>query len=145
MARYKHLSLDGIIQEMMAGNRSFYSLRRILSRVASNLWHPRQALINLVGNLSYRSNSRANAKTYADFKWQRRGSFRQESDSAATPHPPRVAPAEEPAASAPQGARFSSEPECDRYVPSHAAPTETTRTLVRKAGQDPRLHGSGVR
>ena len=78
VARYKRLSLDGIIQEMMSCNRTFYSLPRILRRVWSNLWHRRQPLISLVGNLSYRNNIRADAKTYADFKGQRRKLFQQE-------------------------------------------------------------------
>jgi radical SAM superfamily enzyme YgiQ (UPF0313 family) len=70
VARYKHLSLDGIIEEMLACERHFYSLPRILRRVWGNVWGRRQPLISLVGNLSYRSNLRLNCKTYADFKRQ---------------------------------------------------------------------------
>ena len=70
VARYKHLSLDGIIEEMISCDREFYSMPRILRRVVSSLWHRRQPLISLVGNLSYRSNLRLNRKTYADFKCQ---------------------------------------------------------------------------
>ena len=71
MARYKHLSLDGIIQEMISCNRSYYSMPRILRRLGSNLWQRRKPLISLVGNLSYRSNIRTDGKAYADFKRQR--------------------------------------------------------------------------
>jgi radical SAM superfamily enzyme YgiQ (UPF0313 family) len=68
VARYKHLSLDNVIEEMISCERGFYSMSHILQRVWSNLWHRRQPLISLVGNLSYRSNLRLNGKAYADFK-----------------------------------------------------------------------------
>jgi len=68
VARYKHLSLDSIIEEMTSCDRNFYSMPRILHRILGNLWHRRQPLISLVGNLSYRSNLRLNDKAYADFK-----------------------------------------------------------------------------
>jgi radical SAM superfamily enzyme YgiQ (UPF0313 family) len=71
VARYKHLSLDGIIEEMISCDRNFYSMSRILRRVCSNLWQRRKPLISLVGNLSYRSNIRVHCKAYADFKLQR--------------------------------------------------------------------------
>jgi radical SAM superfamily enzyme YgiQ (UPF0313 family) len=71
VARYKHLSLDGIIQEMISCNRNFYSLPRILRRVGSNLWQRRKPLISLVGNLSFRGNFRVACKAYADFQHQR--------------------------------------------------------------------------
>jgi hypothetical protein len=68
VARYKHLSLDGIIEEMIACDSDFYSMPRILSRVWNNLRQRREPLISLVGNLSYRANLRLNRKAYADFK-----------------------------------------------------------------------------
>jgi radical SAM superfamily enzyme YgiQ (UPF0313 family) len=68
VAQYKQLSLDGIIEEMISCDRDFYSMPRILHRALGNLWHRRQPLISLVGNLSYRSNLRLNAKAYANFK-----------------------------------------------------------------------------
>ena len=68
VARYKHLSLDGIIEEMVCCDRAFYSMPRIARRVWSNLWQYRKPLIALVGNLSYRSNLRLNCKAYADLK-----------------------------------------------------------------------------
>jgi len=71
VARYKHLSLDGIIQEMISCNGNFYSMSRILRRICSNLWQRRKPLISLVGNLSYRGNIRVACKAYAEFKRQR--------------------------------------------------------------------------
>jgi radical SAM superfamily enzyme YgiQ (UPF0313 family) len=68
VARYKHLSLGGIIEEMISCDRWFYSIPRILRRVCRNLYHRRQPLITLVGNLSYRRNLQLNCKKYADFK-----------------------------------------------------------------------------
>ena len=68
VARYKHLSLDGIIAEMISCDRSFYSMPRVLRRVCGNLWQRRKPLISLVGNLSYRRNLQLNRKAYADFK-----------------------------------------------------------------------------
>jgi radical SAM superfamily enzyme YgiQ (UPF0313 family) len=74
VARYKHLSLDSVIEEMISCDRDFYSMPRILHRALGNLWHRRQPLISLVGNLSYRKNLRLNSKAYADFKryWDNR-------------------------------------------------------------------------
>ena len=71
VARYRHLSLDGIIQEMISCDQDFYAMPRILRRVWSNLWQHRKPLISLVGNLSYRSNLRGACKAYADFKRER--------------------------------------------------------------------------
>ena len=68
VARYKHLSLDGIIQEMISCNRDFYSMPRILRRVCSSLWQRRRPLISLVSNLSYRNNLRLDCREYANFK-----------------------------------------------------------------------------
>ena len=71
VARYKHLSLDGIIEEMISCDRTFYSTPRILRRVWRSVWQRRKPLITLVGNLSFRKNIRLNCKAYADFKRQR--------------------------------------------------------------------------
>ena len=68
VARYKHLSLDGISDEMLSCDRTFYSMPRILRRIWGNLWGRRQPLIALVGNLSYRNNLKLSCKAYADFK-----------------------------------------------------------------------------
>jgi radical SAM superfamily enzyme YgiQ (UPF0313 family) len=71
VARYKHLSLDGIIEEMISCNRDFYSMPRIVRRVWSCLWQRRKPLISLAGNLSYRGNIRLDCKAYADFQHHR--------------------------------------------------------------------------
>ncbi|MBN1672765.1 MAG: hypothetical protein JXR37_17105, partial [Kiritimatiellae bacterium] len=68
VARYKHLSLDDIIEEMISCDRYFYSVPRILSRVWSSVWGRRQPLISLIGNFSYRNNLRLSSKAYEDFK-----------------------------------------------------------------------------
>ena len=71
VARYKHLSREGIFDEMIACDQSFYSLPRILRRVWGSLWQRRKPLISLVSNLSYRSNIRVERDAYATFKRQR--------------------------------------------------------------------------
>ncbi len=68
VARYKHLSLDGIIKEMISCDREFYSIARISSRVWRNVRQRREPLINLVGNLSYRRNLQLSFAAYMDFK-----------------------------------------------------------------------------
>jgi radical SAM superfamily enzyme YgiQ (UPF0313 family) len=70
VARYKHLSLDSIIQEMISCDKNFYSIPKILHRVWGNFWQHRQPIISLLGNLSFRSNIRVNCKAYAAFKHQ---------------------------------------------------------------------------
>jgi radical SAM superfamily enzyme YgiQ (UPF0313 family) len=71
VARYRHLSPDAVIQEMISCNRDFYSMPRVLRRLCSNVGQRRAPLISFVGNLSYRRNSRFDCKAYADFKSQR--------------------------------------------------------------------------
>lgn len=68
VAQYKHFSLDEVIQEMITCNRVFYSLSRIARRVWRNVWQRRQLLISLIGNLSYRRNSRMDSEVYVNFK-----------------------------------------------------------------------------
>jgi radical SAM superfamily enzyme YgiQ (UPF0313 family) len=68
VARYKNLSLDGIIGEMISCDREFYSMQHILGRVWSSLWRRSKPLISLAGNFSYRNNLRLNLKVFADFK-----------------------------------------------------------------------------
>jgi len=70
VARYKQLSTDDIIEEMLACDRDFYSLPRISRRVWGNLWGRRRPLISLVGNLSYRKNSQLSSEAQAAFKRQ---------------------------------------------------------------------------
>ena len=71
VARYSHLSLDGIIEEMTSCNEIFYSVPCIFRRVFSSFWHRRKPWISLAGNLSYRGNLRRAAEAYANFKRQR--------------------------------------------------------------------------
>ena len=72
VARYKHLSLQGIISEMTRCERHFYSVPRILRRVGSCLWGRRQPLISFIGNFSYRKNLRVSARAYDEFKQVRK-------------------------------------------------------------------------
>ena len=68
VARYKNLSVDGVIDEMICCDRDFYSMPRILRRVWSSFWQSRKPLISLVGNLSYRKNFQLSRESYAAFK-----------------------------------------------------------------------------
>jgi radical SAM superfamily enzyme YgiQ (UPF0313 family) len=70
VARYKNLSLDEIISEMITCNRGFYSLQRILRRVLHSALRRRGPIINLVSNLSYRGNIRLDVRAYAEYKRQ---------------------------------------------------------------------------
>jgi len=70
VARYKHLSLDNVIREMVSCNKTFYSVPGILRRVGSSVWHRRKPLVSLAGNLSYRGNLHRAAEAYASFKRQ---------------------------------------------------------------------------
>jgi radical SAM superfamily enzyme YgiQ (UPF0313 family) len=68
IARYKYLSMEGIIKEMLCCEQDFYSMPHILRRVWCNLRRFREPLITLVGNLSYRSNIRHDAEVYSEFR-----------------------------------------------------------------------------
>jgi len=70
VARYQHLSLDGIIQEMVSCNETFYSVPGIFRRVFRNFWQGRKPWISLAGNLSYRGNLRRSAEAYRSFRRQ---------------------------------------------------------------------------
>jgi len=74
-ARYKNLSLDAILREMISCDREFYSAPRILGRLWQNLWRRRAPFISLVGNLSYRSNLRLDYENYEEFKRRRGTAF----------------------------------------------------------------------
>jgi len=67
VARYKHLAQDEIIREMMACNRHFYSIPRILGRICRILWQRHNPLITLVSNLSCRTNLRVDRNAYTAF------------------------------------------------------------------------------
>jgi radical SAM superfamily enzyme YgiQ (UPF0313 family) len=68
VARYKHLSLDGIVEEMNLCSERFYSISNILGRLLGNVWQNRRPIVNLIANLSYRGNLKLNCKIYVDFK-----------------------------------------------------------------------------
>ena len=71
VARYKHLSRDDAIDEVLACERRFYTMPRVLGRVWTSVWRRRQPLINLCANVSYRRNLRLSHKAYADFSRER--------------------------------------------------------------------------
>jgi radical SAM superfamily enzyme YgiQ (UPF0313 family) len=68
VARYRHLSLEQAIEEMVVCNRTFYSPLHLLGRMTENVVRARHPLFNLVNNLASRRNSRLLAKAYADFR-----------------------------------------------------------------------------
>jgi radical SAM superfamily enzyme YgiQ (UPF0313 family) len=70
VARYKHLSLDDIIQEMNTCNLAFYSMPSILRRAWSSVWRRRKPVLSLVGSLSYRNNIRMGHKAHENFRAQ---------------------------------------------------------------------------
>ena len=74
VARYRRLSRDAVIKEMIDCNRIFYSIPGVIRRVWSCVWERRMPLINLVTNLSTRNNSRVECQSYADFQRHARGS-----------------------------------------------------------------------
>jgi radical SAM superfamily enzyme YgiQ (UPF0313 family) len=65
-AHYKHFSWTAILEEMNSCDRRFYSLWRILRRVAENFLRRRQPILSLVSNLSYRNNARLTQKSYGE-------------------------------------------------------------------------------
>ncbi len=71
VARFKHFTPEGIVQEMISCNRRFYSRGGILRRVWSALRNQRHPLLSLVGNLSYRDNCRLDRKIYQMLSWIR--------------------------------------------------------------------------
>jgi radical SAM superfamily enzyme YgiQ (UPF0313 family) len=68
VARYRSLSPDAVIQEMVDCTRRFYSISGIARRVWRSLWQRRGPIINLVANLSTRNNIRVERKAYAEFQ-----------------------------------------------------------------------------
>ncbi len=64
VARYKHLSRDVVVREMIECNRTFYSLPNILARASASLLAGRNPLFILVSNLGSRRNSALHAEAY---------------------------------------------------------------------------------
>lgn len=71
VARFLNFSEDSIIEEMLSCYRIFYTVWGALRRVGNNIWHRRKPLINLVTNLSYRSNIGVDSRAYAEFRRRR--------------------------------------------------------------------------
>jgi radical SAM superfamily enzyme YgiQ (UPF0313 family) len=67
VARYQRLSQHQAVEEMLACNRHFYAMPRILGRVWKSVWHRRRPLISLCANLSYRRNLELSRRACADF------------------------------------------------------------------------------
>ena len=65
-ARYKHFSWSAIVEEMNSCDRRFYSLWRIIRRVAGSFLRRRRPILSLVSNLSYRNNSRLTRRSFAE-------------------------------------------------------------------------------
>jgi radical SAM superfamily enzyme YgiQ (UPF0313 family) len=67
VANYKHLSRDDVIRETEYCNKTFYSIRRILSRLYGNFWQRRSPLAAMAANLSYRNNIHIAFKAHRQF------------------------------------------------------------------------------
>ena len=68
VSRYKHLSMAQSIDEVDACNADFYSMSKVVRRVAGDLWGRRQPVRSLVSNLAYRTNARLSRGVHAEFK-----------------------------------------------------------------------------
>lgn len=68
VAHYKNLTMAAILEEMETCNRIFYSARRILRRLWSNLFGRRHPVISLLANLSYRHNIKLENQAYVGFE-----------------------------------------------------------------------------
>jgi radical SAM superfamily enzyme YgiQ (UPF0313 family) len=75
VAKYKHLSRDGIIDEMVSCKRDFYSVPNILARMGRALRQGNHPLSALAVNYSYRGNSLLFARAYADSRRQEEAEF----------------------------------------------------------------------
>jgi radical SAM superfamily enzyme YgiQ (UPF0313 family) len=75
VARYKHLSLDGILREMTTCNRTFYSLPHVLRRIWRSVSQRRKPWLSIIGNFSSRGNIRLAQRSYEKFRHQVRDRF----------------------------------------------------------------------
>ena len=73
--KYKDLSREGIIDEMVSCNRDFYSVPNILARTGRALRQGNNPLLGLAINYSCRRSSRLLARTYADSRYQEEAKF----------------------------------------------------------------------
>jgi len=67
-ARYKQFSWSDILEEMNNCERSFYSLWRVVCRVAASFLRRRRPIVSLVSNLSYRSNARLTRRNHRELE-----------------------------------------------------------------------------
>ena len=70
VARYKHLSLDGILLEMITCNRTFYSLQRVLRRIWGSVRQNRKPWLSIIVNFSCRGNIRLACRSYEVYQRQ---------------------------------------------------------------------------
>jgi radical SAM superfamily enzyme YgiQ (UPF0313 family) len=94
VARYRHFSAARLVAEMESCEAAFYSLPRILLRLAGNIWRRRKPLMSLAGGLSYRRNIILGRPVCRDFLSRQSG--RAQSD----PCPPEFCSQDPPAAQA---------------------------------------------
>jgi radical SAM superfamily enzyme YgiQ (UPF0313 family) len=73
--KFKHLSRDGIIDEMVSCNRDFYSVPKILARMGRALRQGNNPLLGLAINYSCRRSSLQLARAYADSRHQAEAKF----------------------------------------------------------------------
>jgi radical SAM superfamily enzyme YgiQ (UPF0313 family) len=73
VAQYRNFSLDEISEEMLACNRRFFSLVRILRRLGRHLLHRQPPIMALVASLSCRSAIPQERKAYRGFIRSRKG------------------------------------------------------------------------
>jgi radical SAM superfamily enzyme YgiQ (UPF0313 family) len=64
VAKYKYLTRDQIIREMIECNGTFYSIANILGRLGRDLLAGRHALVSLISGVSSRINSTSYGRTY---------------------------------------------------------------------------------
>jgi hypothetical protein len=67
VADYRHLSRADIMKEKMCCDQTFYSAKKILSRLCGNWRHRYSPLIAMAANLSFRNNLRIACKAYEQF------------------------------------------------------------------------------
>jgi len=70
-AHYRNFSWSALVEEMNSCDRRFYSLWRVLRRVAHSFLRRRHPILSLVTNLSYRNNTRLVQKSYAELDFLR--------------------------------------------------------------------------
>jgi radical SAM superfamily enzyme YgiQ (UPF0313 family) len=85
VARYKNLSLEECMDEVVACNEDFYSLGSILARAFSGARDLLSTLFSLVSNLSYRKNRTLALERYTDFRLKQSSRFSLRDELAGMP------------------------------------------------------------